>query len=330
MVRRFLDQPVWVRVLRAILLAAVIGAFAVLTPTPYSLQAPGRAVPARDLLSIADRKAHAVNGEFLMTTVLSEKATVILCLYALMDSAASLTRTDTESQDGERAQTPNDAGQMELSQHISTMVALEKLGYRVRGEYLGLRILGLTQNSLNLDLLRPGDLIVELAGERLPSLESFKAALAKYSDTKRVPAEIRRNDKQLPVELRLNRWQGRWRIGAVLRPEYDHIPLPVQVSFHDANTSGASAGLVFALQIYDQLNPGDLARGRVIAATGTLDAEGRVGPIQGLSFKLVGAERAGASIFLVPQENWPEIKNISTSMEVIPVGSFQEALDALD
>ena len=43
----------------------------------------------------------------------------------------------------------------------------------------------------------------------------------------------------------------------------------------------------------------------------------------------IAAERAGSSIFLVPRENWNEVKNEPTSMKVIPVATFQEALDAL-
>ncbi|MDI1289870.1 MAG: hypothetical protein PSX37_07990 [bacterium] len=72
-----------------------------------------------------------------------------------------------------------------------------------------------------------------------------------------------------------------------------------------------------------------MAKGRIIAATGTLNGAARVGGIEGLPFKLIAAERAGADIFLVPRENWDEVKNTQTKVKVIPVDTFQEALDAL-
>jgi PDZ domain-containing protein len=209
-------------------------------------------------------------------------------------------------------------------------VALQDLGYQVHGDYLGLRILGLNPDSPNLDRLRPNDLIVELGGEKLPSMETFKSQLGHRAPGQTVSAVIRRDGSNESTELKLIKVRGRTRIGAVLRPEFASIALPVKVSFRDANTSGASAGLVFALEIFDELSEKDVARGRVIAATGTLDASGTVGPIEGLSLKLVAAERAGATVFLVPRENWPEIKNHPTTMKVIPVETFQEALHALE
>ena len=57
---------------------------------------------------------------------------------------------------------------------------------------------------------------------------------------------------------------------------------------------------MFSLGLYDTLTPEDLTGGRTIAGTGTIDPEGRVGPIGGIADKVIGAERAGATVFLVP------------------------------
>jgi PDZ domain-containing protein len=334
-IRRFLDQPVWVRVLRGIALAAVVALATVYTPTPYHLQAPGRAVPVSSIIRIRKQRLYPINGEFLMTTVLAEKASVLLCIYGLLDPAASLTREGPRPE-GEHAQSPPGVegspegdDQMGLSQYLSTWVALEKLGYKVRGQYKGLLIVGVNRSSANLDRLRPGDLIVEMQGKSLPDLEGFKAVLGRQHPGGVVKTVLVRQGKRLAIDLEVTEVDGKMRIGTLLRPEYGRVQLPVEVDFSSGNTVGASGGLVFALEIYDQLSPQDLARGRVIAATGTLDGGGRVGPIEGVSFKLIGAERAGASVFLVPRENWPEIQNAETSMKVVPVETFQEALDAL-
>ena len=48
---------------------------------------------------------------------------------------------------------------------------------------------------------------------------------------------------------------------------------------------------MFALGIIDKLDPADLTGGKVIAGTGTIDDEGKVGPIGGIAQKLVGAKR---------------------------------------
>lgn len=327
--RRFLDQPIWVRVLRGILLAVLVAAAAFYTPTPYVLEAPGRAVSASSIVSVQDPQARPINGEYLMTTVLHEKASVMLCIYGFLDPQATLTK-ETPVTSGLKAQSPNDDGrQMELSQYLSTRVALEALGYETYGEYRGLSVLDLAPNSPNLGILQPGDTLVGLEQHRPPTFEDFRSLLAGKSVDDTLAATVVRQGRELPLRIALTQSDGRIRIGAILRQEYEGIALPVKVVFRSGNTSGASAGLVFALEIYDQLSSEDLAQGRVVAATGTLDGDGTVGPIEGLALKLVAAERAGADVFVVPRENWEEIQNVATTVKVIPVATFQEAIHAL-
>jgi PDZ domain-containing protein len=89
---------------------------------------------------------------------------------------------------------------------------------------------------------------------------------------------------------------------------------------------GPSAGLMFALTIYDLVTPNDLTGGRLIAGTGTIDRDGRVGPIGGVEQKIAAAERAKAAYFLVPPENAEAALQVAKQIEVIPVATFQEAL----
>lgn len=62
---------------------------------------------------------------------------------------------------------------------------------------------------------------------------------------------------------------------------------------------GPSAGLMFSLEIYNQLTSEDLTKGYQIAGTGTIDEKGAVGPIGGIEQKIVAADKAGAEIFLL-------------------------------
>ncbi len=311
-------------------LALAIAAFTIYAPTPYVLNAPGRAVPVSSIVSIEDPKSKPVDGQFLMTTVLSEKATVLLCIYALLDPAATLSRDHVEGET-HRAQSPGGSDQMELAQYISTRVALEKLGYQIQGKFLGLQILGIAPDSPNRESLQPGDLLIELDGKAKIDVADFRATIEDTTSGKALAAKVLRGGNPLSVKLSTMEVQGKQRAGVILRPQYSSVQLPIKVDFQSGNTSGASGGLVFALEIYDRLDvKTNLAKGRVIAATGTLDPSGQVGPIEGIAYKLVGAERAGASIFLVPRDNWPEIENVPTNMTVIPVSTFEEALRALE
>jgi len=78
------------------------------------------------------------------------------------------------------------------------------------------------------------------------------------------------------------------------------------------------------------MTPGDLAGGRTIAGTGTIDLQGKVGPIGGIRDKVVAAERAGASIFLAPADDMADLAGVDTgAMRVISVATFADALQAI-
>jgi PDZ domain-containing protein len=107
-----------------------------------------------------------------------------------------------------------------------------------------------------------------------------------------------------------------------------NFPFPVHISSGDVG--GPSAGLMYALGLYELMTPGDLTGGRAIAGTGTIALNGAVGPIGGIRDKVVGAEAAGDTLFLVPKQNMAELRGVDTGeMRLAAVGSFDEALQAL-
>jgi Lon-like protease len=109
----------------------------------------------------------------------------------------------------------------------------------------------------------------------------------------------------------------------------DAFPFPISISSGDLG--GPSAGLMWALGLYELMTPGDLLAGRTVAGTGTIDLRGRVGPIGGIGDKVVAAEKAGAQIFLAPARNMPDLEGIDTGdMKVVSVATFGDALRALE
>lgn len=117
-------------------------------------------------------------------------------------------------------------------------------------------------------------------------------------------------------------------IGAYLTSE---INSEMKATFADQRVGGPSAGLVFALALYDQLTPGALIGDRHIAVTGTITTTGEVGAIGGIRQKMIGASKAGASVFLLPIENCEEAKlRIPSSITAIPVATLDEAISILE
>lgn len=95
------------------------------------------------------------------------------------------------------------------------------------------------------------------------------------------------------------------------------------------NTGGPSGGLIFSLGIIELLTPGDLLQGRKVAGTGTITSDGVVGPIGGVVEKIIGAKKAGASLLLISRENCQELPKKVEGIQVVAVGTLDEAISYL-
>jgi PDZ domain-containing protein len=116
---------------------------------------------------------------------------------------------------------------------------------------------------------------------------------------------------------------------AVALHHLDVGPDAVHVAVTPHGLGGPSAGLAMALELVDLLSPGDLTGGHVVAVSGALSPDGRVGTVGGIRYKAAAARRAGADVLLVPSAVAGEASIYAGRMRVIPVASFAEALAAL-
>ncbi|MGW1197041.1 YlbL family protein [Streptomyces sp. NPDC002536] len=111
-------------------------------------------------------------------------------------------------------------------------------------------------------------------------------------------------------------------------------PKDVKVELRLADVGGPSAGLLFALGVVDKLNGngngGDLTGGRTIAGTGTIDPDGSVGAVGGVSLKTQAAKRDGATVFLVPKAECTDAQaELPKGMQLIPVTELKDAVASL-
>jgi Lon-like protease len=110
------------------------------------------------------------------------------------------------------------------------------------------------------------------------------------------------------------------------------VRLPLDVRIDTGNLGGPSAGLAFALEIYDSLTGRRLSRGHRIAVTGTIDIDGHVGKIGGMRQKAIGARRGGGrrpDVLIVPRGNFAEARANAGSLRVVGVDTFAQALAAI-
>ena len=101
------------------------------------------------------------------------------------------------------------------------------------------------------------------------------------------------------------------------------------VDIDTGQLGGPSGGLAFTLALIDLLTPGELTGEHIVVATGTVSADGVVGPVGGVRLKTLAARAAGADMFLVPAADYREAVASAGTMPVVAVDSFDDALQIL-
>jgi PDZ domain-containing protein len=95
------------------------------------------------------------------------------------------------------------------------------------------------------------------------------------------------------------------------------------------NTGGPSGGLIFALGLAELVTPENLLQGRKIAATGTISVSGKVGPIGGITEKIIAAKKVGATMLFASRDNCDDLPTDVSGISVIAVSTLEEALNHL-
>lgn len=104
----------------------------------------------------------------------------------------------------------------------------------------------------------------------------------------------------------------------------------IKVTLHIDDIGGPSAGTMYALGILDMITPVNEAGNHVIAGTGTMSADQKVGAIGGIRLKMLGAKRDGATWFLAPAANCDEVVgHIPSGLRDVKVSNLDEAYRAI-
>jgi PDZ domain-containing protein len=311
-------------------LLLIVPATAVLLRLPYYAVGPGDAREIAPLIRFDDLQRFDSGGRFVMTTVRWYQLTPLTAVRVWLDDTwRSLSRDELFPPGLDREQEEAlSRAQMDQSQiHAVSIVLQELTGYPdEHGE--GALVEVSFPPCPAYGVLFPGEIITAIDGEPVDSLDEASRLLDRAEPDDPLSFDVTSGDARRQVELAPRR---------CVDGESDPFfgvrlvePFPIDVRIESADVGGPSGGLMFAIGLYDLLTPGDLTGGETIAGTGTLDLDGTVGSIGGIRDKVLAAEAASASLFLVPRENLGELEGVETGgMRVVPVRSFDEALDAL-
>ena len=178
--------------------------------------------------------------------------------------------------------------------------------------------------------LKTGDAIDMVNDKPIANLEEFTALLKATKPGDQIVIDYRRKGGDLgttTVTLGDNPDRDYGFLGTGVR---DAPWADFTIDFNLANIGGPSAGLMFSLAVIDKLTTGDLNGGKFVAGTGTITADGKVGPIGGITHKMLAAHEAGATVFMVPADNCAEAKTAhEDGLTMIKVDTLTDAVASL-
>jgi PDZ domain-containing protein len=289
--------------------------------------------PAREiapLIHVEGVPTYGSAGHLVMTTIRFDKLTALGMLATWIDPDRSVEGEDVVYPPGLTAEeeTRRAISQMDQSKIDAAVVVLSLLTDYPKEHGPGALVEAVGPGCPADERLFPGDLIVQIDDEPVDSRrEASRLIDAVPIDD---PIEFRVDADGAIHDVSVTRGSCPGiddpLIGVVLVESF-----PFEITIESSEVGGPSAGLMWALGLYDLLTPGDLTRGRTIAGTGAIDLEGNIGPIGGIVDKVGAAQSVDADILLVPQDNFSELRDVDTGdLELIPVSTLEEAVDALD
>lgn len=312
----------------------VFGVLLGLVTVPYVSLGPGPTfdtlgeVDGKEVVDIEGAETHPTTGHLNMTTVSQrDNLTLGQAMTLWMSGREQLVPRDLVYPPDMSKDEIDQANTQEFkrSEDSAEYAALGYLKYAP-----AVTVETVTKDGASAGKLEEGDAIDGVDGVPVTSLDQFQGIMEKTKPGQEIIIDFRRKNAPpgiATIKLGSNpeKPHGFLGIGVVEAPW-----APFTIDFNLANIGGPSAGLVFSLAVIDKLTTGDLSGDTFVAGTGTINAEGKVGSIGGITHKILAAHEAGASVFLVPADNCEEAKSAhEDGMDLVKVENLGQAVDAL-
>ncbi|WP_368252197.1 SepM family pheromone-processing serine protease [Enterococcus sp. 2201sp1_2201st1_B8_2201SCRN_220225] len=326
-----------------LVIAGLIVLACFLVPIPFYVEGPGATIDLSELIKV-NGKEDQHSGSFSLTSVGIRQGTVATVAKAKFSDFEDVVSKDelmggatTEEYDQMQAY------YMESSQNAAIEQALKLADKPYEMTYLGVYVMAIDSASSFYGKIAVGDTVTKVNGKSFADAD----ALVDYVHNQTVGDEVTvtylHNDKEKEARGKLIELpepnKGKAGIGITLT-SHTKIKTDEKIVFDVDNIGGPSAGLMFTLEIYQQLIEEDLRQGLDIAGTGTMNADGTVGQIGGIDKKVASAAESGAKIFFAPKgeseedTNYKEAKaaakKLGTDMKIVPIATLNDAVSYLE
>lgn len=274
------------------------------------------------------------DGSFNLTYVKAKPGTIPIILLSYVIPSWDLISIDDERIDEESKEDILKRGKVDLktSEAKAIKVAFDKanIPYEiVNNKLVVYHVLEESKSDLKV-----GDTIKSINGEEVNTFNEFKSIISKSEVNSAFNITVIRNNKEKEVKATIIENEGEKVLGLYLVETFD-IKSEIDVEFnYKASESGSSGGLMSTLEIYNRLIKEDITKGLKIAGTGTIDTDGTVGEIAGVKYKLAGAVKNKADIFIVPEANYEEAKELKEennyNIKLIEAKTFDNVIEELN
>ncbi len=315
----------------------VLFVLALTMPVPYVILSPGPTYntlgsdeQGNTIVKIIGRTPNRTDGHLNLTTVsVTTQSISAFQAFAgwLAHDEVVVPRAAVYPPGKSQKQTDQENTQDFLtSQDSATQAALCELKYP-----RGFGVVSVVADGPSQGKLRSGDRLESVAGKATTNAKTLTAVLSTQTPGTTVAVAVSRQGKNVVVDVTLGTPPKNGK-GARLGVEVATTCLaPFTVDLGLGNEiGGPSAGLMFALGIMEKVGTVDLTKNRFIAGTGTIDSDGKVGPIGGIQLKMIAAKRKGASVFLAPSGNCSDVrKDTPSGLQVVKVDTLHGAVQDL-
>lgn len=332
-------SPRTIALLTALVLLLLTGWQAARADVPYVTFSPGPTVNVlgdlgdQPIIEVAGQESYRDDGALRLVTVVpsgpDRKVDLVNLMRAWIDPAVDVLPYDAVYQPEDTRSSVREASraQMTTSQEAATAAAFDELGLSYD---IGVGVAAVDDEGPAAERLQPGDQLLGVDGARVESIEAVQQRVQRLAVGETVTFQVLREGDEVQERVRtVASPEGEGSAVLIgLSPCCFDFPVDVSLNISD-NIGGPSAGLMFALGIYDVLTPGSLTDGKAIAGTGSITAAGEVGAIGGIRQKLVAAQEDGAELFLVPGANCAEALTGSHDPEqlrLVRADTLEEAL----
>lgn len=217
------------------------------------------------------------------------------------------------------------AAMMTQSQGTAIAAALTERGYDVTPE---LKVMEVSENGPSAGILEVDDVIIESNGRPITNYESLQAE--PFTEEPTTIVVLRDGQEQsLTITPSIPEGNETALLGILVQEGFN---FPIDVNIELGEVGGPSAGLIFTLATIDLLEEGDLTLGASVAGSGTMAADGTVGPIGGVRQKIHAAVDIDADYFLAHESNCAEALTASVADEIpiYAVADLDEALATVE